>query len=47
MAVDDFRDGLLAYFDEFRRTLATDAGDGVVKGFIRAARRRVRRSKKQ
>lgn len=30
----DFRDNLLAHFDEFRQTLSTDAGDWVVKGFI-------------
>lgn len=34
MAVDDFRESLLRHFDRFRRTLATDAGDWVVKGFI-------------
>lgn len=34
MAVEDFRKNLLEDFDEFRRTLATDAGDWVVKGFI-------------
>src|SRR5256885_4727768 len=34
MIVDDFRDGLLAYLEEFKRTLATDDGDWVVKGFI-------------
>ncbi len=34
MKVDSFRESLLAHFDEFRRTLATDAGDWVVKGFI-------------
>lgn len=34
MTVDDFRESLLAHVDEFRRTLATDAGDWVVKGFI-------------
>jgi len=36
MAVDDFRTGLEAHFDRFRRTLATDAGDWAVKGFIDA-----------
>lgn len=30
----NFRARLLAHFDAFRRTLATDAGDWVVKGFI-------------
>jgi hypothetical protein len=34
MVVDDFRKSLLRHFDEFGRTLATDAGDWVVKGFI-------------
>lgn len=34
MTLDDFRTNLLAYFDTFRLTLATDAGDWVVKGFI-------------
>lgn len=34
MMAEDFREHLLAHFDEFRRTLATDAGDWVVKGFI-------------
>lgn len=34
MNADKFRNNLLAYFDEFRRTLATDAGEWVVKGFI-------------
>jgi len=34
MTVDDLRESLLAHFDKFRRTLATDAGDWVVKGFI-------------
>jgi len=32
--VSDFRDNLLAHFDELRQTLATDTGDWVVKGFI-------------
>jgi Restriction endonuclease EcoRV len=32
--MSDFRESLLAHFDQFRRTLATDAGDWVVKGFI-------------
>jgi hypothetical protein len=34
MKENSFRDNLLAYFDEFRNTLATDSGDWVVKGFI-------------
>jgi hypothetical protein len=34
MTVDDFRESLSTHFDRFRRTLATDAGDWVVKGFI-------------
>lgn len=34
MAADDFRESLLGHFDRFGRTLATDAGDWVVKGFI-------------
>lgn len=34
MDVQHFREGLLRYFDDFRRSLATDAGDWVVKGFI-------------
>ncbi|MCK4471717.1 MAG: restriction endonuclease, partial [Anaerolineae bacterium] len=34
MIVDDFRESLLSHLDEFGRTLATDAGDWVVKGFI-------------
>jgi hypothetical protein len=34
MTVDKFKKGLLAHFDKFGRTLATDAGDWVVKGFI-------------
>jgi hypothetical protein len=32
--MDDFRQSLLAHVEEFKRTLATDAGDWVVKGFI-------------
>lgn len=36
--MDDFRESLLAHFDIFRRTLATDTGDWVVKGFIDAYR---------
>jgi len=34
MTAHDFRDKLVAHFDEFKGTLATDAGDWVVKGFI-------------
>lgn len=34
MTVDNFRESLLTHFDKFRRTLATDDGDWVVKGFI-------------
>lgn len=34
MKPDDFRANLLAHFDDFEHTLATDAGDWVVKGFI-------------
>jgi hypothetical protein len=34
MNVEDFRESLLTHFDNFTRTLATDAGDWVVKGFI-------------
>jgi hypothetical protein len=34
MTIDGFREKLLAHFDQFTRTLATDAGDWVVKGFI-------------
>jgi hypothetical protein len=34
MNSDDFREKLLSYVDEFKRTLATDDGDWVVKGFI-------------
>lgn len=34
MNADDFRAGLLAHFDQFSRTLATDTNDWVVKGFI-------------
>ncbi len=30
----DFREDLMTYVDEFQRTLSTDAGDWVVKGFI-------------
>lgn len=32
--MDDFRTSLLTHFDQFKSTLATDAGDWVVKGFI-------------
>ena len=38
MIMDDFRKSLLSHFDKFGRTLATDAGDWVVKGFIDAYR---------
>ena len=34
MTAEGFREQLLAHFDEFRRTLATDIGDWVIKGFI-------------
>ncbi len=34
LVMDNFRKSLLAHFDTFKRTLATDAGDWVVKGFI-------------
>src|SRR3990172_13062283 len=34
MTLEVFRANLLAHFDEFRHTLATDTGDWVVKGFI-------------
>ena len=34
MTMERFREDLLQDFDEFRRTLATDAGEWVVKGFI-------------
>ncbi len=34
MQVSDFRNKLLNYFEEFRRTLTTDTGDWVIKGFI-------------
>lgn len=34
MTMDHFREDLLQHFDEFRRTLATDTGEWVVKGFI-------------
>jgi len=34
MTASHFRESLLAHFDPFRRTLATDAGDWVIKGFI-------------
>lgn len=34
MELEEFRNGLLAHFDTFKSTLATDAGDWVVKGFI-------------
>jgi len=34
MEKEDFRNNLLAYFQRFQQTLATDPGDWVVKGFI-------------
>jgi len=34
LSTEQFRQSLLAHFNEFRRTLATDDGDWVVKGFI-------------
>jgi len=34
MDVGDFREKLLAHFDKFACTLATDSGDWIVKGFI-------------
>jgi hypothetical protein len=34
MTVKNFREGLLTHFDKFKRTLATDMGDWVVKGFV-------------
>ena len=34
MTGNNFRDNLLAYFEGFQQTLATDTGDWVVKGFI-------------
>ena len=34
MTPDEFRQALLTHFNEFARTLATDVGDWVVKGFI-------------
>lgn len=34
MTVDEFKESLLAHFDKFGRTLTTDSGDWVVKGFI-------------
>jgi hypothetical protein len=40
MNSDDFREKLLSYVDEFKRTLATDDGDWVVKGFIDYRRKR-------
>lgn len=32
--MDDFRTSLLTHFDQFKSTLATDAGDWVVKRFV-------------
>jgi len=34
MTVEKFRNDLVAHFDNFRRSLATETGDWVVKGFI-------------
>jgi len=34
MKAQDFQQDLSVHFDQFKRTLATDAGDWVVKGFI-------------
>jgi hypothetical protein len=34
MNSEKFREDFLAHFDRFQRTLATDAGDWVIKGFI-------------
>ena len=34
MTVETFRGNLLQHFDEFRRTLGTESGEWVVKGFI-------------
>jgi len=34
MTIDHFRESLLQHFDGFRRTLSTDSGEWVVKGFI-------------
>ena len=34
MLVEEFREKLLANFNRFRHTLATDTDDWVVKGFI-------------
>lgn len=34
MDIVNFRDNLLAHFETFKHTLATEAGDWVVKGFI-------------
>lgn len=34
MMLEDFRESLLANFNEFRCALATDVGDWTVKGFI-------------
>lgn len=39
MTANDFRQGLLQHFDNFRRTLAADTGDWVAKGFIDTYRR--------
>lgn len=34
MTVNNFRESLLTHFDKFRRTLGTDTGDWVIKGFV-------------
>ena len=34
MQPNDFRNLLILYFDDFKKALATDKGDWVVKGFI-------------
>lgn len=34
MTANNFKESLLTHFDAFRRTLTTDTGDWVVKGFI-------------
>jgi hypothetical protein len=34
LSTEQFRQSLLTHFNEFHRTLATDSGDWVVKGFI-------------
>lgn len=34
MTANNFRESLLTHFDKFRRTLGTDTGDWVIKGFV-------------